>query len=393
MRDLASERANSTEASIALEGFRDHPSDWGWYWGDTGVGASLNTWDFVADDGEADTSTNCTKDNSNSHDWIMLMRRDSTDTHNLWHKLMEIIQARHSFDALRIAINPATGAPWLSEEDAPKVQLVLDDDREELLDELWHIVTGNKPIRKSALQQALGQSSSCFGNVILPLPGCGSPFWSALLDYGYREHCQSQTLLTTFVNRVLESYGIEPRVAGTVAKVHQHPTITIVQRTTNRKFIEQDLARWVSLLQQRYPQSSIQVVDFGSITVPEQLRLIQDTDILIGHHGAAMAHTIFMSPETTVLEILPRYFKQHGFRALAAMRGVTYIAGRQLFEEEYELAVHGKPLPLDWPPPPPPDFNSFQTQEWVYLTDDDFLGLVDAAVRTQENRLSSSDVL
>lgn len=393
MRDIASERASSTEVSIGLEGFRDHPSDWGWYWGDTGVGASLNTWDFVADYGEGDTSTNCTKENSNSYDWIMLMRRDSTDTHNLWHKLMEIIQARHSFDALRIAINPATGAPWLSEEDAPKVQLVLDDDREELLDELWQIVTGNKPIRKSSLQQSLGQSTSCFGNVILPLPGCGSPFWSALLDYGYREHCQSQTLLTTFVDRVLESYGIEPRPHGMLAKVHQHPTITIVQRMTNRKFIEQDLARWVSLLQQRYPQSSIKVVDFGSITVPEQLRLVQDTDILIGHHGAAMAHTIFMSPETTVVEILPRYFKQHGFRALAAMRGVTYIAGRQLFEEEYEHAVHGKPLPLDWPPPPPPDFNSFQKQEWVYLTDDDFLGLVDAAVRTQDNRLSSSDVL
>lgn len=38
----------------------------------------------------------------------MLMRRDSTDTHNLWHKLMKILQARHSFDAVRIAANPTT---------------------------------------------------------------------------------------------------------------------------------------------------------------------------------------------------------------------------------------------------------------------------------------------
>lgn len=336
---------------------------------------------------------NCTKDKSNPHDWIMLMRRDSTDTHNLWHKLMEIIQARHSFDALRIANNQDTGAPWLSENDAPNVQLVLDDDREELLDELWEIVTGNKPIRLSSLKQSSGQVPNCFGNVILPLPGCGSPFWSKLLAYDYKERCQSQTLLTTFVNRVFEFYAIEPRTVDVAAEIHQYPTITIVQRTTNRKFIEDDLTRWLSVLQQRYPQSPINVVDFGKITMQEQLRLVQGTDILIGHHGAAMAHTIFMTPEATVVEILPRYFNQHGFRAMAAMRGVNYIAGRQLYEEEYENAVHGKPLPLDWPPPPPQDFNHFQTQEWVYLTDDDFLGLVDAAVRTQMNKLSSSDIL
>lgn len=322
----------------------------------------------------------------------MLMRRDNTDTHNLWHKLMEIIQARQSFDALRIANNPHTGAPWLSGDDAPNVQLVLDDDREELLDDLWEIVTGNKPIRLSSLEQSAGSDPTCFGNVILPLPGCGSPFWSKLLAFDYKERCQSQTLLTTFVNRVFEFYAIEPRVVDAVAEVHQYPTITIVKRTTNRKFIEQDLTRWLSLLQQRYPHSPVNVVDFATITIQEQLRIIQGTDILIGHHGAAMAHTIFMTPESTVVEILPRYFNQHGFRAMAAMCGVNYISGRQLYEEEYENSVHNKPLPLDWPPPAPQFFNHFQQQEWIYLTDDDFLGLVDAGVRTQENRLSSSDV-
>ncbi|KAL1854760.1 hypothetical protein Daus18300_011356 [Diaporthe australafricana] len=377
LRDIAGERTSSEGAAKDLEGFRDRPSDWGWYWGDTGVGASLNTWQF-SDDHNA---TGCTKENSNN-DWIILMRRDSTDTHNLWHKLMEILQARHSFDALRIAINPATGAPWLSEEDAANVQLVFDDDREELLEPLWEIVTGKKPIRKSSLQ------ATCFGNVILPLPGCGSPFWSTQLDTGYQEGCPSQTLLATFVNQVLGFYGVVPRP---VTEIRTHPTITIVQRKKNRKFMSLD--RWIPVLKERYPHSPIQVVDFADISIEEQIRLAHSSDIIVGHHGAALTHTMFMSPGSTVVEILPRYYDQHGFRATAAMRGVQYIAGRGLYEEEYENAVHGTPLPQDWPPPPPQAFsNHFQQQEWVYLTDDDFLGLVDAAVRTQLNRLGSGDM-
>lgn len=376
LRDIAGERASSAVAAKNLEGFRDKPTDWGWYWGDTGVGASLNTWQF-SDDRDA---SGCTKQNS-SKEWIMLMRRDSTDTHNIWHKLMEILQARHSFDALRIATNPATGRPWLSEEDAANVQLVFDDDREELLEELWEIVTGKKPIRKSSLQ------ATCFGNVILPLPGCGSPFWSNLIDTDYQERCRSQTLLTTFVNRVFEFYGIVPRP---VTEIHAHPAITIIQRKGNRKFMSLD--RWVPILEERYPNSAIRVADFAEISVKEQIDLVQSTDILIGHHGAALTHTMFMSPESTLVEILPRYFDQHGFRATAAMRGVQYIAGRSLYEEEYENVVHGKPLPQDWPPPRPQEFDHLQNLEWIYLTDEDFLGLVDSAVKSQLNRLSSSDM-
>jgi hypothetical protein len=90
LRDLAAERANSSDVATELEGFRDRPTDWGWYWGDTGVGASLKTWKFE-NSGDIEA---CTREKSDSKEWVMLMRRDSTDTHNLWHKLMEILQVR-----------------------------------------------------------------------------------------------------------------------------------------------------------------------------------------------------------------------------------------------------------------------------------------------------------
>lgn len=258
---------------------------------------------------------------------------------------------------------------------------MFDDDREELFEPLWETVTGQKPIRKSSLQQP-----SCFGNIILPLPGCGSPFWSSLLDTGYPEHCPSQTLLTTYINRIYDFYGINPRKAN---ELNKHPTITIVERKGNRKFISLD--HLTATLKERYPKSRVNVVDFASITIEEQIRLAQSTDILVGHHGAAMAHIVFMAPESTAVEILPRYFDQHGFRAIAAMGGVGYIAGRCMYKEEYDNAVHGTPLPQDWPPPPPEEFNHWQKQEWVYITNEDLLALVDAAVKSQMNRLGTSN--
>lgn len=91
LRDVATERASSPEAAKSLDGFRDRPTDWGWYWGDTGVGASLQSWNF-ADQREI---TGCTRE-KNDGKWIMLMRRDSTDPYNIWHKLMEILQVSDS---------------------------------------------------------------------------------------------------------------------------------------------------------------------------------------------------------------------------------------------------------------------------------------------------------
>lgn len=268
----------------------------------------------------------------------------------------------------------------MSAEDATNVQLVFDDDREEILEPLWKTVTGSAPMRRSSLQE-----STCFGNVILPLPGSGSPFWSSLIDTGFPEPCLSQTLLTTYVERIFDFYGITPRKAN---EINKHPRITIVERKKNRKFISLD--RWVKILKERYPESPINVVDFATISIEEQIRLAQSTDILIGHHGAAMSHIIFMAAQATALEILPRYFDQHGFRSIAAMRGVQYISGRCLYKEEYENGTYGTPLPEHWPPPPPQEFNHWQQQEWTYMLDDEFLGLVDAAVKSQMNRIGTS---
>lgn len=342
------------------------------YWGDTGVGNTLKTWAFH---GQQDIHS-CNKQNS-TDDWIVLVRRETGDQQNIWHQLMQISQARHTIDALQTAVNAETGQPWLSSEDASRVQVVFDDDRHHALEDLWQIV-GKAPIRTSDLIPG-----TCYGNVIVPMPGSSSPFWSALIG-NMKQACYRQTLLDTLVKRVFKHYGVEPRSS---ADIREHLTITIVNRAENRKFINLD--NWVTALKVRHPDFNIDVVDFATMSFVDQIRFVQTTDILVGHHGAAMTHTMFMAPESAVVEILPPYFLQRGFRSLGRMRGLQYFTGQSIWEEVYNNVTRGEPLPEGWSPPE--EHEGWQKREWTYMLDENFLALVDGAVRSQLNRLNSDE--
>jgi hypothetical protein len=365
-RNLGAAASASEATAEELRGFPEldkMPS----YWFDTGIGPTFKSWHFESHNDKE----GCTTDNADNQ-WILLARREHNT--NIWHKMMEIWQARHTVDALRLSINPATGRPWFSAEEAAGITVVFEDDREEPLDHLWTVATGNKPIRLSSLKPG-----TCFGRVIIPLAGSSSPFWTALLEDVYHETCRTQTLLDAWSRRVLDFMDVAPRPA---ADVHAHPTITIVERAQTRKFM--GLNSWVDQLKSRYPKSNVTVVDFGAISLREQLRIVQETDVYVGHHGAAMAHTVFLQPEAAVVEILPPVFVSRGFRSLARMRGLAHFAQNCMWPEEWNATVNGVPLPGGWTAPK--SAPEWQTAEWTYMTDDQFLGVVDAAVKNQMHK-------
>lgn len=103
-----------------------------------------------------------------------------------------------------------------------------------------------------------------------------------------------------------------------------------------------------------------------------------------------MTHTLFMTPESAVVEVLPPYFLQRGFRSLGRMRGLQYFTGQSMWEEEYNSVTRGEPLPEGWSPPR--EHEGWKDREWAYMLDEEFLGLVDAAVRSQLNRLNDDEV-
>ena len=338
------------------------------YWYDTGVGAAFKEWQFASKEDAA----GCTAANGNN-EWIILARREGND--NIWHKLMEIWQARLTFDALRLAVHPTTGKPWLSSEQAATVRVVIDDDRTEQFDDLWNIVTGNLALRRSDLVPG-----TCYGNVVIPLAGSSSPFWQALIEIVYHETCRTTFLMNAFLRRVFDHYAIKPRPA---IDFQAEPTITIIDRRTRRKLYDQEAL--VEAVRTRYPNSTVRVEDLATLSFRQQIELVQSTDVLVGHHGAGMAHVLFMPIDSAVVEYLPPWFPIGGFRSIGRMRGLAYFTGHAVHREEWEHTVKGVPLPEGWTRPQ--NDWAWQESEWVYILEEDLLGMIDAAVRNQRNRL------
>lgn len=292
---------------------------------------------------------------------------------NVWHKLMELWQNKLSYDAARIAVNPATGQPFLTEEQVAGARVVFPDDHEGPWDDAWEILTGRPPIRYSELP-----AEGCY-DVVVGTVGWGGPFWTALLKTTY-ETCRRETLLTSFTRWVLGFYGIGERPPS---DVREKPTITVVQRGSTRKF--RDFGALMEKMHEQHPGYAINVVDLALMGKKEQIALLQSTDVLVGHHGAGMSYVMFMRPDSAVVEILPPFFLSRGFRWVARMRGLVHFIGKAMWKEEYMQAVEGVPIPEGWKPTVQGDgdANEWQTEEWIWITHEEVLGLVDAAVKSQ----------
>jgi protein O-GlcNAc transferase len=94
---------------------------------------------------------------------------------------------------------------------------------------------------------------------------------------------------------------------------------------------------------------------------------VQDTDVLVGVHGAGLTHILFLSTAAVVVEILPANVNYEGFRNLARLQGVRY------------LRRHGQIVP--------------QGTDWhaadILLPEEDFEDLMGIAVDLATERFAS----
>lgn len=298
---------------------------------------------------------------------------------NIWHRLLELWQSKLSFDAMRIALNPDNnGLPYLSKEQAARAKVVFPDDIPGPWTDLWEIVTGSPAQSPTTLSP-----DTCY-DVIIPTVGWASPFWSALLTSNY-ESCPRQTLMTTFVNTIMKFYKVTPSQPASIS-ARQNPTITIIQRSRSRKF--QDFDSLLEKLHQRHPESAINVVDLELLSKREQIALAADTDVWVAHHGAGMMYQMFMQRNAAVVEILPPVFVSRGFRWIGRMRGLVHFIGKGMWKAEYEEKFKGIPKPVDWKPQRQgdSDADNWQFEEWIWISHEEVLDLVDAAVLSQRHR-------
>lgn len=368
-RDFAGEfERMSPEDKIKNEALRHVPdlSQLDEYWGQSGVGGEFNVnWQFN------ESVPRCSHENNNG-EWLYVIRREGTP--NVWHRVMDVWQALITLDAMQVARNPATGKPWMTEEDVKSMRVVFDNTiSPDGVDDWWRMLNGQAPSQVDTLP-----AGTCYGNVLLPLAGSSSPFWAALAENVYHEPCQEQFLINAFRARVFRHLGIPPPSLHPPPNVE--PVITLINRTHNRILHEAD--NLMEKVRRRYPNSKVNVADFATLGLREQVELAMTTDVLIGHHGAGMTHLFFLPPDAAVIELTSN--KTRKFRSVTRLRGIAHFETDVLEGPEYEHLVHGKPIPHGWMAGMEDD--KWQSRKFAYVLEEEFLATVDAAVRNQRNR-------
>ncbi|KAH8889196.1 hypothetical protein GQ53DRAFT_783155 [Thozetella sp. PMI_491] len=246
---------------------------------------------------------------------------------NPWHCLMEVFSMGMTFDVLRMSRDPANnGKPFFNmPEDMENTQVIILDDRDDgPYFDLWRLFSGRDPVRLADIQKHPDLEELLTQNrhrIIVPLAGASNTIWQN--DWAIRD-CKRAELLDAFVRRVPGYYGIE-------ALPPSYPEgkdirITFIDRKDSRRLKDQESL--FAALRGKYPTVDLEVVDFAALPFPEQIRIAARTDILVGVHGAALTHTMFMRKgEGAIVEIHPSNMspQYRGFQNLANMMGLGYF--------------------------------------------------------------------
>ena len=243
---------------------------------------------------------------------LILVKREIANF-NLWHNVMEVMSAMHTVEVLERARNVSASQRALDETEKAKFHIViLDDEPDGPYLSLWGLITPNPVLRLSNLT---ANASLHTANTVVPLPGGANPFWQG--DWVDID-CGLSPLLQAFSTRVLLLYDIP----ATTDPVRQSPLrITLVERTTKRRLL--NLSALLGALEPRLPatRASIQVIDFATLSLADQVRLAHDTDILVGVHGAGLTHGMFLPPGSAIVEFMPFSLDHRGFQNMAKMLG------------------------------------------------------------------------
>lgn len=273
---------------------------------------------------------------------------------NVWHNLMELMSYYMTMDVLSMSTSPHNGdegaAYYNPQVDKANTQvIVVDGHKRGPYFDLWNFFSD--PARNPALKLSEDpkdvteaeeeEDLEFFDRVILPLPGASNPFWEGTWT---PHHCSQSDLGRVFSERVLAHYNATTTDLPSLdeqemdlsalppkwpKKVSEPLQVLIVKRATTRRI--DDLEGKLAALKKLYPSVVFNVRDLSDYTFAEQVRMVHSHQVLVGVHGAAMTHLLFLPsrpnvPSSIVVEILPHQFEHRGYRNLALMMGHRYIS-------------------------------------------------------------------
>jgi Glycosyltransferase 61 len=330
-------------------------------WYQTGPGPIFRNFINIGKEHMAETEQ-CKKSKQDASHTILIKREL---TNNLWHSLLEIFSYTLTMDILSMS-RDENGESFYSADQAETSEVfLLDDDEPGPYLDLWNLIAKRPVRRRSDLNS---DSTSCITNLIVPLSGATNPMW--LGDWLPIE-CKESKIFDVFIERVIDFYGIRPTRDDASPLV-----LTFIDRKGTRRLQNQD--QMITYLQAAYPNVAINVVDFATLNLKEQIQIVSNTDILAGVHGAGLTHAIWLPKGSAVVEIQPMDVSYKGFRNIAALRGLHYHSAHTIQPPKEEPEEREK---KPW---------YVEDKNWhvrnVYLEKDRFMALMSIAIRSVYHR-------
>jgi glycoprotein 2-beta-D-xylosyltransferase len=111
----------------------------------------------------------------------------------------------------------------------------------------------------------------------------------------------------------------------------RNPAAIVRRKIANEKQL-------VTHLRRENPTLRIRDVQLDILPVGDQLKLVADSDVIIGMHGAGLTHTMFMPQGSGLIELMPaiNMAANWHFRSIARWRNLVYDSwiNQQFSEEE-----------------------------------------------------------
>lgn len=124
--------------------------------------------------------------------------------------------------------------------------------------------------------------------------------------------------------------GISRELSWSMNSLNERPcriSITALTRSGSRALLGLDeLERFIKLKAAAENISAdFRVVDFSLSSFDDQIKTMQDTNVLIATHGAGNTNVIFMRPGATFVEVFPFSYKAGPFDGFAKIFGLEYF--------------------------------------------------------------------
>lgn len=271
---------------------------------------------------------------------------------NLWHQLADIMYAVAVLEILKVP--------------AQEAQILILDPLDGAFLEVWQAIS-KYPLKRMTNLRGGPENRTMFKRAILWPTNIGSPIWR----YGATPSpCKGSEIMESTTNRILHFYGLlnEP--------IPAKPTITIVNRSNRVGRVIANIDDLVKDLKHD-PSIDVQVVDFATIPLREQIRIIRNTNILVGIHGAGLFHMMFLPKEAVVVELFLKTWRNTEYRNMAKYFGLTYLSWQNQKEEHHLVAA-------DLPP---------TTHANMIVDKLEFHNMMDAAIRvTRQFGVTDEDI-